>query len=255
MAQPRRVATPPARALLRVHWIQHVPFEELGAIRPWLVERGARVTATQCFADASFPSLDDFDWLIVMGGPMSVHDSDRHPWLAAEQRLIAQAISAGKTVLGICLGAQLVARALGARVFRAAEREIGWFPVEPVNAATGNPFVGLFAHPRDVFHWHGETFDLPAGAVPLARSTACVNQAFAVGDRVLALQFHLEMTPDGARALIAHCPEDLAPGPWVQSPAAMLADQSRFRDGHVRLRGVLDALERAGRVSVQHAAS
>jgi hypothetical protein len=104
--------------------------------------------------------------------------------------------------------------------------------------------------PGDVFHWHGETFDLPAGAVPLARSTACANQAFAVGSRVLALQFHLEMTPEGARALIDHCPHDLAPGPWVESPVAMLADEHRFRDSHKNMARALEALDRAGRAAM-----
>jgi GMP synthase-like glutamine amidotransferase len=250
MAQSNRVATPPAHVSPRVHWLQHVPFEELGAIGQWLAARGAHVTATRCHAGEDFPALDDFDWLVVMGGPMSVHDRDRYPWLTAEQRLIAQAIAAGKTVLGICLGAQLIAQALGARVFRAPEREIGWFPIAPVAAPAGHPFADLFLRPGDVFHWHGETFDLPAGAVPLARSTACANQAFAVGSRVLALQFHLEMTPEGARALIDHCPHDLAPGPWVESPVAMLADEHRFRDSHENMARALEALDRAGRAAM-----
>jgi GMP synthase-like glutamine amidotransferase len=184
-----------------------------------------------------------------MGGPMSVHDLDRHPWLAAEQRLITQAIGAGKTVLGVCLGAQLIALAMGARVYRAPEREIGWFPIESLPVTTGGPFAELFSLAHDVFHWHGETFDLPAGAIPLARSTACTNQAFAVGDRVVAFQFHLEMTPEGARALIDHCPEDLAPGRWVQPPASMLEDERRFDRAHALMRRALEALDRAGGAS------
>jgi GMP synthase-like glutamine amidotransferase len=250
MPQPGRGATPPAHVSPRVHWLQHVPFEGLGAIGPWLAERGARVTATRCHAAEDLPALDDFDWLIVMGGPMSVHDRDRYPWLAAEQRLVADAIAAGRTVLGICLGAQLIAQALGARVFRAPERETGWFPIEPVAPPTGHPFADLFSRPDDVFHWHGETFDLPAGAVPLARSAACAHQAFALGSRVLALQFHLEMTPGGARALIEHCPDDLAPGPCVQPAAAILSDESRFRDAHTHMGRVLDALDRARRAAM-----
>jgi GMP synthase (glutamine-hydrolysing) len=247
MASPDRAATRPARAPLRVHWVQHVPFEDLGAIGPWLAERGARVNVTRCYAGPAFPSLEEFDWLIVMGGPMSVHDEDRYPWLADEARLVTRAIAAGKTVLGICLGAQLIAQVLGARVFRAEEREIGWFPIESLAVAEGRPFADLFSLAHDVFHWHGETFDLPAGAVPLARSAGCAIQAFAEGDRVLALQFHLEMTREGARALIDHCPDDLAPGRWVQPPAAMLADERRFDRGHALMRRALEALERATR--------
>ena len=253
MASFGQAATPPAQASLSVHWLQHVPFEGLGAIGPWLAQCGARVTTTRCHAGEDLPALDDFDWLIVMGGPMSVHDQDRYPWLAAEQRLIADAIAAGKTVLGICLGAQLIARSLGARVYRAREPEIGWFPIEPVPTPSGHSLADLFAVPHDVFHWHGETFDLPAGAVPLARSAACAHQAFAVGERVLALQFHLEMTPDGARALIDHCPGDLAAGPWVQPPSAMLADEGRFQRTHAVMRRLLDALDAARRASLADA--
>ncbi len=255
MAPPDRVATRPAPPPLNVHWLQHVPFEDLGAIGPWLAGRGARVTATRCYANPSFPSLDGFDWLIVMGGPMSVHDRDRHAWLVQEERLIGRAIAAGKTVLGICLGAQLIAQALGARVFHAPEREIGWFPIEPLAAPAGHPFAGLLPDSATVFHWHGETFDLPAGAVSLASSAACAKQAFAVGDCVLALQFHLEMTPDGARALIDHCPGDLGPGPWVQSPAAMLADARRFHRAHALMHRLLDGLERGARPSAQDVTS
>jgi GMP synthase-like glutamine amidotransferase len=244
MARPSRAAAPSHSAPPRVHWLQHVPFEELGTIRPWLAERAARITATTLYADPVLPKLHELDWLIVMGGPMSVHDRDRYPWLVQEQRLIADAIAADKTVLGICLGAQLVAQALGARVFRAPDREIGWFPLEPVTAPADDPLANLFLTTRRVFHWHGETFDLPPGAVPLAKSAACEHQAFALGPRVLGLQFHLEMTPDGARALIEHCPGDLAPGPWVQPPAAMLADGERFRHANALMRRVLDSLAR-----------
>jgi GMP synthase-like glutamine amidotransferase len=249
MAPSSRVAASFAGSPPRVHWLQHVPFETLGAIQPWLAERGARIRLTRCHEDAAFPTLGEFDWLIVMGGPMSVHDCDRHPWLSEETRLIGRAIAAGKTVLGICLGAQLVAQALGARVFRAAEREIGWFPIESLPVPASGPFAGLFSLAHDVFHWHGETFDLPAGAIPLARSAACPNQAFALGDRVLALQFHPEMTADGARALIDHCPNDLSPGPWVQPPAAMLADERCFDRAHGLMHRVLETLERGGHVA------
>jgi GMP synthase-like glutamine amidotransferase len=244
MAHSGPVAARPAQASIRVHWFQHVPFEGLGAIGPWLTARGARITATKCHAGESLPALADLDWLIVMGGPMSVHDRDRYQWLADEQRLIADAIAAGKTVLGVCLGAQLIAHSLGARVYRAPEREIGWFPIAPVTPSTG-PFANLLAEPQSVFHWHGETFELPPGTVLLARSAACEHQAFALGPRVLALQFHLEMTPDGARTLIEHCPADLAPGRWVQSAAALCGPAAPFGRANALMHRMLDALDRA----------
>lgn len=213
---------------MRVHVFQHVPFEGLGALEPWLAARGATITWTRFFADAAIPDCDAYDWLIAMGGPMSVNDEAALPWLRDEKRAIATAIDAGKTVLGVCLGAQLVASACGARVFANREREIGWWPIERVAGAEAHPIGRAFPERTEVFHWHGETFELPPGAVHLVRSEGCEAQAFALGDRVAALQFHLETTRESARALIEHCPEDLKPGRYVQSADEILRDDGRF---------------------------
>src|SRR5262245_3105949 len=238
---PRRSGS---RNQLRVHALLHVPFEGLGSIAAWLEGRRADLGATRLFdAGARLPHPDDLDWLIVMGGPMSVNDELIHPWLVSEKRLIAEAIAASKTVLGICLGAQLVASALGAKVARNPEREIGWFPVEPTWEASRSAFASIFASPAEVFHWHGETFELPAGATLLARSAACAHQAFSVGERVLGLQFHLETTAESARALVAHCPGDLAPAGWVQSEREILGDEARFARINRAMSAVLDRLE------------
>jgi GMP synthase-like glutamine amidotransferase len=227
---------------MRVHVLQHVPFEGLGAIEPWLAERSAEIRSTKLYRSAHFPEPQDVDWLIVMGGPMSVNDEDTLPWLAPEKRFIARAIEAGKTVLGVCLGAQLIAGALGCKVHPSAQPEIGWFPVEPTPDAAASPFAALFPAPFEVLHWHGQTFDLPPGAAHLARSAACPHQAFALGERVLALQYHLEFTPESVRALARHGPEDLVPSRWVQSEAEMLRDPERFRAAHRRMRRVLEHL-------------
>jgi GMP synthase-like glutamine amidotransferase len=152
--------------------------------------------------------------LIALGGPMSVNDEDEFPWLREEKRFISESIRSEKPVLGICLGAQLMASSLGARVYRGARKEIGWFPAYASEQASG-----LFAFPptAEVFHWHGETFDLPDGAMHLASSEACRNQAFRIGARAIGLQFHLETTPESADALIAHCRGELVPDEHVQS--------------------------------------
>ena len=208
------------------HYLQHVPFEGLGSIAQWLEANHAEVSATRLFADEALPEVADLDLLIVLGGPMSANDETAFPWLAAEKRFIRATIAAGKAVIGICLGAQLIASAQGAAVRRNATPEIGWFPITatPVGNAPG-----LVAFPPElsVFHWHGETFDLPSGARRLASSAACENQAFQLGRRVIGLQFHLETTPDAARAIVRHCKDELLPAPFVQSSAEILARQDR----------------------------
>jgi GMP synthase-like glutamine amidotransferase len=230
---------------MRVHWLQHVPFEGLGSMEPWLRARANGLTCTPLQRGAQLPAPGDLDWLVVMGGPMGVYDEAEHPWLAAEKRLVRSAVEAGKVVLGVCLGAQLIAASLGAAVRRNPEREIGWFPVEPTGAAGASAFAAHFERPLEVFHWHGDTFELPAGAVHLARSEACANQAFALGERVLGLQFHLETTPESARALIEGCRDELAPGRFVQSEREMLASAERFARINRVMQGVLETLEGA----------
>ena len=175
---------------------------------------------------------------------MSVHDEDRYPWLVAEKRCIAAAINAGKTVVGVCLGAQLIAEVLGARVRRNEHREIGWFPVRKVSGAPQPGVAAAFPPEIEAFHWHGDTFGLPAGAIHLARSDACEHQAFVYQERVLALQFHLETTRAAAAALIENCGDELTPGPFVQTPAEMLARDDRFVVVNEAMEGILDRLLR-----------
>jgi GMP synthase-like glutamine amidotransferase len=227
---------------LRVHVLQHVAFEGPGSIGAWLERHAAAVSVTRLFEEPRFPDLREIDWLVVLGGPMSVNDEATLPWLAPEKRFIADAIAAAKGVLGICLGAQLVATALGACVRPNPEREIGWFPVEPTWAAARSALASVFQHPLEVFHWHGQTFELPPGATQLLRSAACEQQAFALGERVLALQFHLESTPETVRALIEGCPAELARGRWIQTPGEMLRDPTRFHRINRVMDEVLDEL-------------
>ncbi len=232
---------------LRAHWLQHVPFEGLGSIEEWLSRKRARVSVTRFFERPVLPGLDDLDQLIIMGGPMSVNEESEFPWLKEEKEFVAKAISAGKAVLGMCLGAQLIASALGARVRRNQFAEIGWFPVERVDggAETGglaSGLAGALPNGQEVFHWHGETFDLPPGARHVARSEACANQAFTIGDRVLALQFHLETTPASARGLVENCRGDLAPARFVQAESLILGRPEQFRGINTVMAAVLDRL-------------
>lgn len=231
-------------AALRVRILQHVPFEDIGGMRGWLDRRGAHVEYTRFHAgDVLPPEASALDLLIAMGGPMSVNDEHRFPWLKPEKAFVRDAINRGVPVLGICLGAQLIASALGARVHPNVHREIGWFPVRAVEAPEG-----AFRFPAQalVFHWHGETFELPPRASRLAESVGCRIQAFQVGRHVLGLQFHPEMTMSGACLLIEHCPDDLAPGAYVQREQDMLnTDAAAYHDGHALMDRVLEYLTAA----------
>jgi GMP synthase-like glutamine amidotransferase len=173
---------------------------------------------------------------------MSVNEEVLYPWLKAEKRLILQAVESGKTVLGICLGAQLIASAAGARVFPNRCKEIGWFPVRPAGSRSDSHFPGLFAGSHEVFHWHGDTFDLPRGSVRLLESDACENQAFSLGSRVLGLQFHLETTPQSAASLIENSRAEIVPSRTIQTEAEMLARPERFAAINRLMDSLLSAL-------------
>jgi len=205
---------------LTVHVLQHVPFEDIGSMAPWLAGRRAEVSYTRfCAPHAPPPPVDALDLVIAMGGPMSVNDEALFPWLKAEKAFLRAAIESGVPTLGVCLGAQLIASAFGARVYPNCAREIGWFPVRATPAGDSAAF--RFPDQETVFHWHGETFDLPPNAVRLAESAACANQAFQIGPRAIALQFHLETTPESAASLILNCRNELTGGDHVQSESEL----------------------------------
>ena len=203
---------------MRIHYLQHVPFEGPAAIADWARARGHALTGSRLDLAEPLPGLADFDWLVVMGGPMGVADVAAYPWMQPELRLIREAVDAGRRVLGVCLGAQFIAHALGARVHPASEKEIGWFPVEAIHGT--DAFEG-FPSRFTPLHWHGDTFELPPGATHLARGPACPNQAFQVGRRVLGLQFHLEATPESVGALVDHCSCEIGDGAWEMAPEAI----------------------------------
>ncbi|MCC5793115.1 MAG: gamma-glutamyl-gamma-aminobutyrate hydrolase family protein [Chromatiales bacterium] len=173
---------------------QHVPHEILGTLDPLLRRAGFRIRYVNFGRQPDArPDLARYHGLIVLGGPMNCDQVNRHRHLATEIELIEQALVAGKPVLGICLGAQLLARALGAPVTRNGVPEIGWYDVEPTPAAAVDPLFRHFAPRQRIFQWHGDTFAIPRDAVHLARSPDCENQAFRWGDIAYGLQFHLEV--------------------------------------------------------------
>ena len=226
---------------MKAHYFQHVPFEGLGSIESWLQKNNFTSTSTKFFAEPTLPDPDQVDFLIIMGGPMSVNDQDEYPWLQNELNFIREFIQRDKPVLGICLGAQLIASAMGSKIFPNREKEIGWFPIQGLLQPRENTFS--FPDSAPVFHWHGETFDLPEGATHLAQSKACKNQAFQIGNKVIGLQCHLETTPESARSIITHCREELVPGQYIQDEETILsANAEIYASLHQLMEKVLDFL-------------
>lgn len=228
---------------MKAHILQHVSFEGPGSAAEWLRARGAMVSVTRFHEPSpSLPNVEDIDLVIALGGPMSVNDERLHPWLRAEKRFIREAILRGTPVLGICLGAQLMASSLGGEVYPNGEKEIGWFPIE-AEPAEATAFV--FPPGLTVFHWHGETFDLPPGGVRLATSAACRNQAFQVGARAIGLQFHLETTPESVELLLEHCHHELVRGKYIQGERSIREQSERTYNDINRLMGnILNYLTR-----------
>ncbi|MGQ0622209.1 MAG: type 1 glutamine amidotransferase [Panacagrimonas sp.] len=225
---------------MRVHWLQHAEHEDLGCIGPWLASRKATVNMTRLHAGQSLPGVDEFDWLIVMGGPMNIYEYEAHPWLVAEKQLIRSAIDRGRTVLGICLGSQLIADVLGGPVTRNAHSEIGWFEVA-LNPEGRKQL--LFADWPDrfvAFHWHGDTFAIPPGAENLMSSQACSNQGYVWKGRVVGLQFHLEVTAADARVWFEH--GSPRPERYVQTPEFILEDLDRYALNNRLMVRLLDRL-------------
>ena len=229
---------------MHIHYLQHVPFEGLGSIEGELTGRGHQLTSTQLYKDEPLPAADNIDWLIIMGGPMGIFDESEYPWLQQEKDFIRQVIEAGKIVLGICLGAQLIAAALGAKVYKNRYREIGWFNINRHPAAGDTLLASAIPVQAEVFHWHGDTFDIPAGAKPLAFSVACPNQGFILDNRVVGFQFHLETTPETAQLLIKHCRDELDGSPYVQTERELLADPRKFMQINQIMAKILDTLEK-----------
>jgi GMP synthase-like glutamine amidotransferase len=211
---------------MHIHSLQHVDFEDIGSMTNDLRARGYNLSTTHWYKGDTAPALDNIDAVIVMGGPMGIYDEALYPWLADEKQFIHAAITAGKIVLGVCLGAQLIADVLGAKVTRNTYKEIGWLPLQINPAAATHPIAQVLAKYSPVFHWHGDTFSLPPDALLIAQSEGCKHQAYVYKDRVFGFQFHLETTRASAQALIEHCGEDITQNA-VNSDASRYIQSSR----------------------------
>lgn len=213
---------------MKIHYFQHVPFEGLGNMEDWFQANGHDLSATRFYRDDALPELENIDGIIVMGGPMGVDDERVYPWLAAEKKFIAHAVARGVKVLGICLGAQLIASVLGAKVYANANKEIGWFPLHLTPDGLACPWLAGFPQELMVFHWHGDTFDLPEGAKHLAQSSACRHQAFSYRNHVLALQFHLDVKSDNIAEWIENGQSEMIVAPYIQTVQQMLARRNQL---------------------------
>jgi GMP synthase (glutamine-hydrolysing) len=215
---------------MNIHYLQHVPYEDLGMLQKWVYSPAHRVSATKFFEDDKLPFVDSFDMLIIMGGPMSVGDHELFPWLEKEKELISKAIAKNKMILGICLGAQLLADVLGAKVYPNKEKEIGWFPLKFYTDR--HPLAAVFPAQLRVFHWHGDTFDLPAQSILIASSEACQNQAYLIGNQILALQFHLETSPDLIQQFLDNGQDELDKGGCFVQKSDWINEISTQTDSH-----------------------
>jgi GMP synthase-like glutamine amidotransferase len=193
---------------MKIHYLQHEPFESPGAILTWAHEHGHTLTSTMLYNNEPLPSIELFDMLVIMGGSMSVYDKRLYSWMNGELRFIESAIKENKAVLGICLGAQLIAHSLGAAVYKNKNREIGWFPISLTPEGSSSGLFKAWPDAFTMFHWHGDTFDVPSGAVRTAFSKATVNQAFEYGGKTVALQFHPETTLVDLELFLSNCGDD-----------------------------------------------
>lgn len=225
---------------MKIHAILHASFETVGCIQNWVTENNHSLTLTHSYLNQSLPDVTEFDFLIIMGGPQSPREQDIYPYLTNEINLIKRSIDAGKLLLGFCLGAQLIAEALGATTLRSPEKEIGIWPITLTEEGKLDPLFDSFANSFDVIHWHNDMPGIPKDSVLLAYSKGCPNQAFRYNDRVYGFQFHMEITPENAKTMCLHCPDDLKPSKFTQSKEDLLS--SDFNSVNQKMNFILDKI-------------
>lgn len=225
---------------MRIQVIQHVPFEGPGCIADWAVDRGHTLSTTHAYLGATAPDPATLGLIVILGGPMGADDDEACPWLRKEKRYIEEALKAGTPILGICLGAQLIARILGAPITSNPEREIGWFEVRTTPEA--RQLCPALPQTLRAFHWHSDTFGLPAEAVPVGASGACAHQGFFAGRHVLGLQFHLESNRRSVAQLVNHCRGELKGGPFVQTEDSMLSEERYYGEANRLMQQLTDWL-------------
>jgi GMP synthase (glutamine-hydrolysing) len=225
---------------MRVHYIAHSSFVLANTICSWASENKYQLNLTCMSSGDQLPDVNDFDFLIIMGGQQSVLEKERYPYLDSEITLIKNAITANKMVLGICLGAQLISAAVGDQPCRSPQKEIGIFPVKLTHAGKEDPILSQLPEQFAPLHWHSDMAGPSTEATILAQSEGCPCQAFRYGKKVYGLQFHLEYGKECVECLVNHFSSDITPGPYVQNPQEIL--QQDFSPMNHYMRILLDKM-------------
>ncbi len=214
---------------MNIHILQNIDFEDEAYIGKWTEKKGHTLSKTKLFLGEGLPDVNNQDFIIILGGPMNVYEENLYPFLTLEKKFIEKAVKMDKKVLGICLGAQLISDVLGGKVTRNKEKEIGWFDIEMISQKSiENPFFG-FPVKFKAFLWHGDMFSIPPGAVHVAKSEACENQAFVFNGNTAGLQFHLESIPASVNRLIKNCGNELTAGKYIQKPEFIINQNSNYK--------------------------
>lgn len=228
---------------MRIHSLEHEPFEGLANIEVWAQKKGHSITRTLLFNNEELPDISDFDWLFIMGGSMNIYEEEKYPWLREEKNFIAKAIANKKIVVGVCLGSQLISDILGSRVTKNKYKEIGWFPVTLTGEAKSSPIFRTLPNKFFTFHWHGDTFEIPPGAERIAQSEGCANQAFGY-ERVIGLQFHFEYSVESINLMIQNCSNEIMDGKYIQKQDEIVSHIGHVDEIKEILNTLLDNIER-----------
>ena len=223
---------------MNIHVLQHAEWETVGKLDKWFSENKLPYSTTHLYKGENLPKTK-VDFLVIMGGPMGIFDDENHPWLKTEREFIKQTINTNAIVLGICLGSQFIADALGAKVFPGKEKEIGFFDIKKAN---NHPTTNNLPYELEVFHWHGDTFETPENAINLFSSELTSNQGFIYDDRVIALQFHLEVGIEEIEGFVKNGIDELIPSTYIQNKDEILNQNFNLDKSNSYLFNILDSI-------------
>jgi len=228
---------------LKIHALINYSIADLGTIEEWANDEGHTITTSNAYENDTYPELHDLDMLIILGGIMGAYEEDKFPWLISEKKFIKKAIEANKIVLGICLGAQLIADVLGGKALPHTHQEIGWWKVKFNSESQNTPIFKNLPKELEVFQFHGDTYELPNEAVCIAGNTACKNQAFIYKDRVVGLQFHPEFNEEKLQEIVSIHGDEVKPGGFVQLPEEFLGKTHYHKTVYRFLYSLLNNIE------------